>query len=61
GHTLFGGFGPYSRVAGLLQGHLTAAKVVFANGTLTTASETKNADLFWALRGAGTSYGIVTQ
>ncbi|KAG9078674.1 hypothetical protein FS749_009267 [Ceratobasidium sp. UAMH 11750] len=61
GHTAFGGFGPYSRVGGLLQDRVTAAEVVLANGTLTTASADKNADLFWALRGAGASYGIVTQ
>ncbi|KAG8735505.1 hypothetical protein FRC12_018042 [Ceratobasidium sp. 428] len=61
GHTAFGGFGPYSRVAGLLHDRVTSAQVVLANGTLTTASSTKNADLFWALRGAGASYGIVTE
>ncbi|KAG9105345.1 hypothetical protein FRC07_009363 [Ceratobasidium sp. 392] len=61
GHTTFGGFGPFSRVAGLLQDRVTAAEVVLADGTVTTASATKNSDLFWALRGAGASYGIVTQ
>ncbi|KAG9127660.1 hypothetical protein FRC07_011246 [Ceratobasidium sp. 392] len=61
GHTAFGGYGPFSRVGGLLHDRVTAAEVVLANGTLTTASATKNIDLFWALRGAGASYGIVTQ
>ncbi|KAG8776302.1 hypothetical protein FRC12_000995 [Ceratobasidium sp. 428] len=61
GHTAFGGYGPFSRVGGLLHDRVTAAEVVLANGTLTTATATKNADLFWALRGAGASYGIVTQ
>ncbi|KAF8610254.1 FAD-binding domain-containing protein [Ceratobasidium sp. AG-I] len=61
GHAAFGGFGPFSRVAGLLHDHITEAEVVLADGTLTTASLTKNSDLFWALRGAGASYGIVTQ
>lgn len=61
GHAAFGGFGPYSRVAGLLHDRITAAEVVLANGTLTTASASQNQDLFWALRGAGASYGIVTQ
>ncbi|KAG8769100.1 hypothetical protein FRC12_005175 [Ceratobasidium sp. 428] len=61
GHIAFGGFGLFSRVAGLLQDRVTAAEVVLANGTTTTASATKNSDLFWALRGAGASYGIVTQ
>ncbi|KAG9095339.1 hypothetical protein FRC06_009895 [Ceratobasidium sp. 370] len=61
GHTAFGGFGPYSRVGGLLHDRVTAAEVVLANGTLTNASANENSDLFWALRGAGASYGIVTQ
>ncbi|CAE6516964.1 unnamed protein product [Rhizoctonia solani] len=61
GHTAFGGFGPFSRYAGLLHDRVTSAEVVLANGTLTTASATENADLFWALRGAGASYGIVTE
>ncbi|CAE6511498.1 unnamed protein product [Rhizoctonia solani] len=61
GHTAFGGFGPFSRYAGLLHDHVTSAQIVLANGTLTTASAVKNPDLFWALRGAGASYGIVTE
>ncbi|CAE6495684.1 unnamed protein product [Rhizoctonia solani] len=61
GHPAFGGFGPFSRVAGLLHDHITAAEVVLADGRLITASAKKNTDLFWALRGAGASYGIVTQ
>jgi FAD/FMN-containing dehydrogenase len=61
GHAAFGGFGPFSRVAGLLHDRITAAEVVLANGTLTTASAKKNPSLFWALRGAGASYGIVTE
>ncbi|KAG8763424.1 hypothetical protein FRC11_004035 [Ceratobasidium sp. 423] len=61
GHASFGGFGPFSRYAGLLHDHITSAEVVLANGTLTTASATENSDLFWALRGAGASYGIVTE
>ncbi|KAG8763423.1 hypothetical protein FRC11_004034 [Ceratobasidium sp. 423] len=61
GHTAFGGFGPFSRYAGLLHDRATSAEVVLANGTLTAASATENSDLFWALRGAGASYGIVTE
>ncbi|CEL51914.1 6-hydroxy-D-nicotine oxidase OS=Arthrobacter oxidans PE=1 SV=2 [Rhizoctonia solani AG-1 IB] len=61
GHAAFGGFGPFSRVVGLLHDHITAAEVVLADGTLTTASAKKNPELFWALRGAGASYGIATQ
>ena len=36
-------------------------EVVLANGTLTTASKSKNSDLFFALRGAGGSFGLVTR
>ena len=36
------------------------ATVVLANGTAVNCSTTENADLFWALRGAGSSFGIVT-
>ncbi|CAE7234010.1 unnamed protein product, partial [Rhizoctonia solani] len=61
GHTAFGGFGPFSRYAGLLHDRVTSAEIVLANGTLTTASATENSDLFWALRGAGASYGIITE
>ncbi|CAE6400780.1 unnamed protein product [Rhizoctonia solani] len=61
GHAAFGGYGPFSRVGGLLHDRITSAEVVLANGTLTTASANQNADLFWALRGAGASYGVVTQ
>jgi FAD/FMN-containing dehydrogenase len=61
GHAAFGGYGPFSRVAGLLHDRITAAEVVLANGTLTTASATQNSELFWALRGSAASYAIVTQ
>jgi len=39
---------------------LISAQVVVANGSVVTASENENQELFWALRGAGSSYGIVT-
>ncbi|KDQ15116.1 hypothetical protein BOTBODRAFT_187513 [Botryobasidium botryosum FD-172 SS1] len=60
GHTAFGGFGPFSRVGGLLLDRVVSADVVLANGTAVTASASQYSDLFWALRGAGASYGIVT-
>ncbi|KDQ16761.1 hypothetical protein BOTBODRAFT_172866 [Botryobasidium botryosum FD-172 SS1] len=60
GHAAFGGFGPFSRVGGLLLDRILSADVVLANGTLVTASTTQNSDLFWAVRGAGASFGIVT-
>lgn len=41
--------------------NLLSARVITAEGELVTASETENADLFWALRGAGQRFGLVTQ
>lgn len=60
GHTAYGGFGLYGRKAGLLLDRAVAAEVVLANGTIITASSTASPDLFFALRGAAPSYGIVT-
>jgi FAD/FMN-containing dehydrogenase len=50
GHTSFGGFGPYSRQAGLLLDRVVAADVVLANGTAVTAAQSKYSDLFWVRR-----------
>jgi len=44
---------------GLATDWIVSMKVVLANGTLVTASATQNSELFWALRGAGSNYGIV--
>ncbi|KAB2573630.1 FAD-linked oxidoreductase azaL [Lasiodiplodia theobromae] len=60
GHTLIGGFGPVTRRSGLALDSLREVEVVLANGTVTRASEDTNADLFWAMRGAGQSFGIAT-
>ncbi|KAG8678742.1 hypothetical protein FRC08_017547, partial [Ceratobasidium sp. 394] len=60
GHTTYGGVGFYSRQAGLLLDRAVRAEVVLANGTLVTAAFDRNPDLYWALRGAGPSFGIVT-
>ncbi|KAK4243724.1 FAD linked oxidase [Corynascus novoguineensis] len=59
GHSLHGGFGFSSHTHGLAVDWITSADVVLANGSLVTASETENPDLFWALRGAGSNFGIV--
>ncbi|KAF5005986.1 hypothetical protein FDECE_7612 [Fusarium decemcellulare] len=56
-----GGLGPVSRIWGSALDHVVEVEVVTADGTIRTASETENSDLFWALRGAGASFGIVTK
>ncbi|EAA29277.3 Glucooligosaccharide oxidase [Neurospora crassa] len=59
GHSLHGGFGFSSHTYGLAVDWIAAATVVLANSTVVTASPTENPDLFWALRGAGSNFGIV--
>ena len=49
------------RKHGLVLDRIVEHEVVLANGTVTTASKSKHPDLFFALRGAGGSFGIVTR
>ncbi|KAG6016071.1 hypothetical protein E4U54_002396 [Claviceps lovelessii] len=61
GHLTIGGIGPSSRMWGTALDHVLAMEVVTADGQVRNASENENPDLFWAMRGAGASFAIVTK
>ena len=61
GLTLGGGFGWLTRKYGMTIDNLVSVEIVTAEGKQLHSNETENADLFWAIRGGGGNFGVVTQ
>jgi hypothetical protein len=61
GHFTIGGKGPTSRQWGLALDHIEEVEIVLANSSIVRASDTLNPDIFFAVKGAAASYGIVTE
>ncbi|KAF6829567.1 FAD binding domain-containing protein [Colletotrichum plurivorum] len=60
GPGLGGGYGRYQGLHGLVSDNFVTLRVVLADGTRTTVSQRSNPELFWAMKGAGHNFGIVT-
>ncbi|KAA8572580.1 hypothetical protein MFRU_003g02310 [Monilinia fructicola] len=61
GLTLGGGYGYLSGQYGLVIDNLLSVQIVLADGQIKTVSERENAELFWAVRGAGAAFGVATE
>ncbi|EME80362.1 uncharacterized protein MYCFIDRAFT_212045 [Pseudocercospora fijiensis CIRAD86] len=61
GHLTIGGLGPGSRLHGLASDQIVQVEVVIANGAVVIANQRQHPDLFFAIRGAAWSFGIVTR
>ena len=61
GAALGGGLGRYQGFYGLLADNIVDADLVLADGSIITVSDSSYPDLFWALKGAGHNFGIVTR
>jgi FAD/FMN-containing dehydrogenase len=60
GLALGGGVGRYMGLFGLVHDAWVSARVVVASGEIVTVSDDENQDLWWAMRGAGANFGVVT-
>lgn len=60
GITLGGGVGRFTGIYGLVADALVSVRLVNANGDVVEVSDTSHPDLFWAIRGAGANFGVVT-
>ena len=61
GHLQTGGFGSFSKRFGTSAGGIVEVEMVLADGSIVVANAHQNPDLFWAVRGAGAAFGIITR